>query len=91
MLRSKGLWRVRRRDRIILFLLMLLMFLATVLGLYLRSRGLHPRQLRHRLPSQSHHLSEGVLAALYGDGPELNVRDVLCVVRMEGYPGERSR
>lgn len=41
----------RRRERILLLLLLLTMLLAGILGLYLASRGLHPRQLRRRIPS----------------------------------------
>ncbi len=43
----------RRRERILLLLLLLAMLLAGILGLYLASRGLHPRQLRRRRPPQA--------------------------------------
>lgn len=40
-----------RRNKIVLFLLLLMMVLAGLLGLYLASRGLHPRQIRQHLLS----------------------------------------
>lgn len=46
--------RANRREKMFLFLVLLLMLLSAVFGLYLASRGLHPRQLRRRLPSRSH-------------------------------------
>ena len=38
----------RHRDKVLLILLVLLMLSAAALGLYLASRGLHPKQLRRR-------------------------------------------
>ena len=42
--------RQKRRERMLLFLLLVALFLATAFGLYLASRGMHPKQLRHRYP-----------------------------------------
>ena len=40
--------RQRRRDKVTLILLVLLMLLSVVVGMYLVSKGLHPKQLRRR-------------------------------------------
>jgi hypothetical protein len=40
--------RQKRRERILLYLLLLLLILSAAFGLYLASRGLHPKQLRRR-------------------------------------------
>ena len=62
------LGRGSHRDKIVLLLLLLLMFLAAVAGLYLASQGLHPRQLRRRLPSRSGHQVEVVMAVQHFQG-----------------------
>lgn len=65
-----------RREKVLLLLLLLMMLLAGIFGLYLASRGLHPRQLRRRQPYRSHYQSEGDVAVLYG-GPERRVGGVI--------------
>lgn len=45
--------RQRRRDKVTLILLVLLMVLSVLVGMYLMSKGLHPKQLRRRRISDS--------------------------------------
>lgn len=62
--------RQRPRERILLLLLLLMMLLAAVLGLYLASRGLHPRQLRRRRSPQAKIAGDmAVPLAVIANGP----------------------
>lgn len=56
------------RNKILLLLQLLMMVLAGLFGLYLASRGLHPRQLRRRWPSRSAHRVGIVMAVVHVQG-----------------------
>ena len=53
--KRERLARERRKDKVTLILLVLLMLSGVILGLYLASKGLHPKQLRRRRISQTSH------------------------------------
>lgn len=68
--------RQKRRERFLLYLLLLAMILAAAFGLYLASRGLHPKQLRHRHPVRVGGSGQSILEAMKPSGAM--DRDDIC-------------
>ena len=71
MLRSERMRQATRRDRITLFLLLVLMFLAAGFGMSLAARGVHRRQFPRRQHSTHGNESEGILTVAMMDWREL--------------------